>query len=39
LWIDGHRDLIDLKYLAGRAQDLIDTRALEEARGGAGPET
>jgi Nucleotidyltransferase of unknown function (DUF6036) len=34
----GYRDLIDLKYLAGREQDLIDIRALEEARGTAGPE-
>jgi hypothetical protein len=34
----GYRDLIDLKYLAGREQDLIDIRALEEARRAAGPD-
>ena len=35
----GYRDLIDLKYLAGREQDMIDIRALEEARGSAGPQS
>lgn len=34
----GYRDLIDLKYIAGRAQDMMDIRALEEARRAAGPE-
>lgn len=33
----GYEDLIDLKYIAGREQDLIDIRALEEARRNAGP--
>jgi hypothetical protein len=35
----GYRDLIDLKYLAGREQDMIDIRALEEAPGSAGPQS
>jgi hypothetical protein len=34
----GYSDLIDLKYIAGREQDMIDIRALEEARRTAGPE-
>jgi hypothetical protein len=34
----GYSDLIDLKYLAGREQDMTDIRALEEARRTAGPE-
>jgi hypothetical protein len=34
----GFNDLIDLKYIAGRDQDMIDIRALEEARGTAGPQ-
>lgn len=33
----GYEDLIDLKNLAGRDQDLIDIRALREARGEFGP--
>lgn len=33
----GYADLIDLKYIAGRDQDLMDIRALEEARRSAGP--
>lgn len=33
----GYEDLIDLKDLAGRDQDLIDIRALREARGDIGP--
>lgn len=33
----GYSDLIDLKYIAGREQDMIDIRALEEARRTAGP--
>jgi hypothetical protein len=31
-------DLIDLKYIAGREQDMTDIRALEEARRRAGPD-
>lgn len=34
----GYDDLIDLKYIAGREQDMTDIRALEEARRTAGPE-
>jgi hypothetical protein len=34
----GYEDLIDFKNLAGREQDLIDIRALREARGDIGPE-
>lgn len=33
----GYGDLIDLKTLAGRDQDLVDIRALREARGDIGP--
>lgn len=33
----GYDDLIDFKNLAGREQDLIDIRALREARGDIGP--
>jgi len=32
----GYEDLVDLKYLAGREQDMTDIRALAEARGSAG---
>lgn len=32
----GYRDLLDLKTLAGRDQDLVDIRALREARGDLG---
>lgn len=32
----GYRDLVDLKTLAGRDQDLVDIRALREARGDLG---
>ena len=34
----GYEDLLDFKNLAGRDQDLIDIRALREARGDIGPE-
>lgn len=34
----GYEDLIDFKNLVGREQDLIDIRALREARGDIGPE-
>lgn len=34
----GFDDLIDLKNLAGRAQDMIDIRALKEARGDISPQ-
>lgn len=33
----GYDDLLDLKNLAGRDQDLTDIRALREARGDFGP--
>ncbi|MFN2467668.1 MAG: hypothetical protein ABR521_05985 [Gaiellaceae bacterium] len=33
----GYEDLLDFKTLAGRDQDLIDIRALREARGDIGP--
>jgi hypothetical protein len=33
-----YEDLLDLKNLAGRDQDLIDVRALRQARGDSGPE-
>lgn len=33
----GYADLLDFKTLAGRDQDLIDIRALREARGDFGP--
>jgi len=29
----GYNDLLDLKTIAGRGQDLVDIRALGEARG------
>ena len=35
--VAGYDDLIDFKNLAGRDQDLIDIRALREARGDIGP--
>ncbi|HEV2250859.1 MAG TPA: hypothetical protein VGT60_10175 [Candidatus Limnocylindria bacterium] len=34
----GYGDLLDLKTIAGRDQDLLDIRALQEARGNIGPE-
>ncbi len=37
VWFAGYEDLIDLKNLAGREQDLIDIRALREARGETRP--
>lgn len=37
IWFIGYADLLDFKNIAGRDQDLIDIRALEEARGSAGP--
>jgi hypothetical protein len=33
VWFAGYDDLIDFKNIAGRDQDLIDVRALREARG------
>ena len=33
----GYGDLLDMKTLAGRDQDLVDIRALREARGDIGP--
>ena len=33
----GYDDLLDLKAIAGRDQDLVDIRALHEARGDFGP--
>ena len=36
VWVVGYDDLIDLKTIAGRDQDLVDIRALAEARGEAG---
>jgi hypothetical protein len=37
VWVAGYDDLIDLKTLAGRDQDLIDIRALREANGDTAP--
>jgi len=37
VWFAAYEDLIDLKNIAGRDQDLIDIRALREARGDTGP--
>ena len=37
LWIVGFDELIDLKTLAGRDQDLIDVRALREAHDDTAP--
>lgn len=39
VWFVSYSDLIELKYIAGREQDMTDIRALEEARGTAGPES
>jgi hypothetical protein len=36
VWIVGYDDLVDLKTIAGRDQDLVDIRALREARGETG---
>lgn len=33
VWFVGYEDLLDLKQLAGRGIDLVDVRALREARG------
>jgi hypothetical protein len=33
----GYEELLDLKQLAGREVDLIDVRALREARGDTAP--
>jgi hypothetical protein len=37
LWVVGYEDLIDLKTLAGRDQDLVDIRALREANEDTAP--
>jgi len=37
VWVAGYEDLIDLKTLAGRDQDLIDVRALREANDDTAP--
>ena len=37
VWVAGYDDLIDLKTLAGRDQDLIDIRALREANDDTAP--
>jgi hypothetical protein len=37
VWFASYEDLIDFKNIAGRDQDLIDIRALREARGDARP--
>jgi hypothetical protein len=37
IWVVGYEDLIDLKTLAGRDQDLIDIRALREAHEDTAP--
>lgn len=37
VWVVGYDDLIDLKTLAGRDQDLIDIRALREAHEDTAP--
>jgi hypothetical protein len=37
VWIAGYQELIDLKMLAGRDQDLIDIRALREANSDTAP--
>lgn len=36
-WVAGYEDLIDLKVLAGRDQDLVDIRALREANEDTAP--
>lgn len=38
IWFVSYADLLDFKTIAGRDQDMIDIRALEEARGSAGPQ-
>lgn len=38
IWFVSYADLLDFKNIAGRDQDMIDIRALEEARGNAGPQ-
>jgi hypothetical protein len=37
VWVAGYDELIDLKTLAGREQDLIDIRALREANSDTAP--
>ena len=37
VWVVGYDDLLDLKTLAGRDQDLIDIRALREANDDTAP--
>ena len=37
VWVVGYEDLIDLKTLAGRDQDLVDIRALREANEDTAP--
>ena len=37
VWIAGYEELIDLKTLAGRDQDLVDIRALREANDDTAP--
>jgi hypothetical protein len=37
VWFAGYEDLLDLKTIAGRGQDLVDIRALREARGDTRP--
>lgn len=37
VWVLGYDDLIDLKTLAGRDQDLVDIRALREANDDTAP--
>jgi len=37
VWVAGYDDLIELKTLAGRDQDLIDIRALREANDDTAP--
>lgn len=36
-WVVGYKELIDLKLLAGRDQDLIDVRAIREANEDTAP--
>jgi hypothetical protein len=37
VWVADYEDLIDFKNIAGRDLDLVDIRALREARGDTGP--
>ena len=37
VWVAGYDDLIDLKTLAGRDQDMVDLRALREANEDTAP--